>query len=243
MLTIFRKEINLFFSSLIGYIALVIFLVITGLFLWVFPETNLLDYGYASLEQLFLLAPCVFMLLIPAISMRSLAEEVNLGTFEILATKPVTDWQIVLGKYFAALFLAIFAILPTFIYFYTAYQLGSPVGNIDTGAAIGSYLGLVFLAAAFCAMGIFASALTANQIVAFLLAVFLCFIFYQGFDYFSALNLFYGKADYFIQQLGINAHYNAISRGVADTRDILYFISLSGCFLYLTKMVLESRKW
>jgi ABC-2 type transport system permease protein len=232
-----------FFSSLIGYIALMVFLVGIGLFVWIFPETNVLDYGYSALDTLFYAAPWVFMFLIPAITMRSFSEEIGSGTIELLATRPLTELDIILGKYFAALVLVVFSILPTFIYFYSVYQLGSPEGNIDTGATWGSYIGLVFLGGTFVSIGIFASSLTRNQIVAFILAVFLCFFFYIAFESLSSLDVFYAKIDDIIEMLGINYHYQSISRGVVDTRDLVYFITLITLFLYLTKVSLESRKW
>jgi ABC-2 type transport system permease protein len=243
MISIFRKEINVFFSSLIGYIALMVFLVGIGLFVWIFPETNVLDYGYSALDTLFYAAPWVFMFLIPAITMRSFSEEIGSGTIELLVTRPLTDLDIILGKYFAALVLVVFSILPTFIYFYSVYQLGSPVGNIDTGATWGSYIGLIFLGGTFVSIGIFASSLTRNQIVAFILAVFLCFFFYIVFESLSSLSVFYAKFDDIIEMLGINYHYQSISRGVVDTRDVIYFVSLITLFIYLTKVSLESRKW
>lgn len=243
MLNIFFKEINHFFSSLIGYIAVGVFLLITGLFLWVFTDTGILEYGYATLENYFYLAPYIFMFLIPAITMRSFSEEYNSGTIEILGTKPITDNQIIGGKFLAALLLVVFAIIPTLLYFFSVYQLGAPVGNIDTGATWGSYIGLLFLGAAFVAIGIFASSITTNQIIAFLLAIFLCFFFYIGFDYISRLNIFYASLDALVEQLGIDAHYQSIGRGVVDTRDLIYFITLIGLFLFFTKIMLERRKW
>jgi ABC-2 type transport system permease protein len=174
---------------------------------------------------------------------RSFSEEIGLGTIELLTTRPLTDLDIILGKYFAALVLVVFSILPTFIFFYSVYQLGSPAGNIDTGATWGSYIGLVFLGAAFVAIGIFASSLTKNQIVAFILAVFLCFFFFMAFESLSKLNVFYATADDMIEMLGINAHYVSISRGVVDTRDVIYFLSLITLFISFTKVSLESRKW
>jgi ABC-2 type transport system permease protein len=243
MFTILQKEINTFFSSLIGYIAIGLFLLTTGLFLWVFPETSLLEYGYANLDALFFIAPWVFMFLIPAITMRSFAEEFKSGTIELLATRPVTDLQIILGKYFAALLVVFLALLPTLVYYITVYQLGATPGNLDTGATWGSYIGLLFLGAAFVAIGIFASSLTQNQIVAFLLAVFGCFFCYAAFDYLSKLNVFYAKIDDVVELLGINAHYLSISRGVIDTRDVIYFVSFISIFILLTQLVLERRKW
>ena len=169
-------------------------------------------------------------------------QEYNKGTIELLATRPITDNQIVWGKYLAAFVLVVLSILPTLIYFYTISQLATPVGNIDKGGIIGSYIGLLFLGAAFVAMGIFSSALTSNQIVAFLLAILLCFMFYMGFDFIAKLPIFLGKTDYFVEQLGINAHYVSLSRGVIDTRDLIYFFSLIAIFILLTKMALNSKK-
>ncbi|QEK50451.1 gliding motility-associated ABC transporter permease subunit GldF [Pedobacter aquae] len=242
MLTIFIKELNSYFSSLVAYITIVIFLTAMGLFLWLFPDTSILEYGYAGLDSLFNIAPYLFMFLIPAITMRSLAEEKKEGTFELLATKPLTDWQIVLGKYLAALALVIIAILPTGIYYYTVYHLGGVEGNIDSGAVIGSYIGLILLGGAYVAIGIFCSSITKNQIIAFTIAVFLSFFAFSGFDSISQL-LALQKIDDIIINLGINHHYQAISRGVLDTRDLLYFLSVISIFLVLTKTILGGRKW
>lgn len=241
MLSIYTKEINAFFSSLIGYIVIGVFLVITGLFLWVFKDTSLLEQDYAGLEYYFAFAPSILMFLIPAITMRSFAEEIQNGTIEFLATRPIRETDIILGKYFACLTLVVFAILPTLLYFWTLNQLGNPVGNLDSGAIWGSYLGLIFLGAVFVAIGIFSSSLTSNQIVAFILGVFLCFFFFLGFDFVS--RMFEGTIDYLIENLGINAHYYSISRGVIDSRDLLYFASVITAFILATKTVLESRKW
>lgn len=243
MFNIFLKELNHFFSSLIGYIAIIVFLLATGLFLWVFPDTSVLDYGFATLESLFYMAPWIFMFLIPAITMRSFSEEYNTGTIEILNTKPLTENRIIGGKYLAAFFLVLFSLLPTLIYFYSVSSLGAPAGNIDSGATWGSYIGLLLLGGAFVAIGIFASAITNNQIVAFIIAIFLCFFVYIGFDYVSRLDIFFASLDSFIEQLGIDAHYQSIGRGVVDTRDLIYFLSLIAAFLYFTKIALESRKW
>ena len=243
MLTIFRKEINTFFSSLIGYIVVAVFLVILGLIMFVFPDTSLLNYNYATLDQLFDIAPMVFVFLIPAVTMRSFAEERQTGTIELLATRPISDLQIVMGKFLACFALTFFALLPTLIYYYTVYQLGDPKGNLDSGAIMGSYFGLLFLAATFVAIGIFASSLTNNQIVGFILATFLCFIFHWGFYFFSKLPGLVGKLDEFIQNLGIDYHYASISRGVIDSRDVIYFLSVIGIFIALTVTSLERRKW
>ncbi len=243
MFTLFKKEIRAFLSSLIGYIAICVFLLLIGLFLWILPtDSNILNNGYAGLDSLFSLAPWVFLFLIPAITMRSFADEKKSGTIEFLLTKPLTDLQIILAKYFASIALVLFSLLPTLIYYYSIYKLGNPVGNIDTGGTWGSYIGLFFLASAFTAIGIFASSLSDNQIVAFILAVFLCFFCYIGFEYISMLDLF-GKVDDFILSLGINDHYASMSRGVIDTRDVIYYLSVIGIFILLTKITLESRKW
>ena len=243
MLTLFKKEIRAFLSSLIGYIAICVFLLLVGLFLWILPtDSNILTNGYAGLDSLFSLTPWVFLFLIPAITMRSFADEKKAGTMEFLLTKPLTDLQIILAKYFASVTLVLFSLLPTLIYYYTIYKLGNPVGNIDSGGTWGSYIGLFFLASAFAAIGIFASSLSDNQIVAFILAVFFCFFFYIGFEYISMLDLF-GKVDNLILSIGINDHYTSMSRGVIDTRDVIYYLSLTGIFILLTKTILESRKW
>ncbi len=243
MLSIFYKEVNAFFSSLIAYLVIGVFLVFMGLMLWVFPDYSLLTYSYASLDQLFEIAPFVFMFLIPAITMRSFAEEKQTGTIELLATRPLSDWEIVLGKFFACWLLVLFAVLPTLIYYYTIHELGSPKGNLDSGAIMGSYIGLALLGAAFVAIGLLASSLTKNQIIAFILALFFCFLFYWGFDLLSRLPIFLGKTDDIVQMIGIDYHYTSISRGVIDSRDIIYFLSVIGLFLMGSQMALESRKW
>lgn len=243
MFALLKKEISSFLNSLIGYIVIIVFLLINSLFLWVFPlQFNILDYGFASIDNLFMLSPFVFLFLIPAITMRSFADEQKTGTIELLMTKPLTDMQIIGAKYLAGLVLVLFALLPTLVYFFSVYKLGLPPGNIDMGGTWGSYLGLLFLAAGFVAIGIFASSLAENQIVAFITAVFLCGFLYIGFEFIYSLSLF-GKIDLLIQSLGMNAHYTSMSRGVIDTRDVLYFLSLIAIFLLLTKIKLESRKW
>jgi len=243
VLAVYLKELNTFFNSLIAYLTLGVFLLVMGLFVWIFPDTSVLEYGFASLDGLFITAPWVFIFLIPAITMRSFSEELSSGTFELLSTRPLTESNIIIGKYLASLTLVLFALLPTFLYYVSVYQLGSPPGNIDSGATYGSYIGLLLLGSSFAAIGIFSSSVTRSQIVAFLLSVFLCFFFYIAFDYLSKLDIFYAKADDLVQQLGINAHYDSISRGVLDTRDIVYFISFNAIFLRLTHLVLQSRKW
>lgn len=243
MTSIFWKEINTFFSSLIGYIVIGVFLIIMGLVLFIFPDTSLLEYNVASLDQLFLMAPLVFMFLIPAVTMRSFAEEQQDGTIELLTTRPLSDLSIVLGKFFACLLLVVFALLPTLLYYVTVYQLGAPVGNLDSGAIAGSYFGLIFLAAIFASIGIFASSLTSNQIVSFVLATFLCFLFHYGFYYFSQLPVFFGRSDDIVQMIGIDYHYESISRGLVDTRDLVYFISVTALFVAMTVVSIGKRKW
>ena len=243
MLSIFRKEINSFFSSLIGYIVVGVFLMLMGLVMWVFPDYSVLDGGYANLDTLFSIAPLIFLFLIPAVTMRTLAEEKQSGTIELLVTRPISDWQIVGGKFLACLVLIAFALLPTLLYFITVYRLGAPVGNLDTGGILGSYIGLLFLAAAFVAIGVFASSLTNNQIIAFVLATFLCFFFFLAFDFLSRLPVFFGKTDDVVQGLGIQYHYDSMSRGVLDSRDLVYFGSLIAVFLAATVLSLGKRKW
>lgn len=243
MYALFKKEISNFLNSLIGIMVIVIFLLITGLFLWVFQsDFNIMTFGYANLDSLFILAPWVFLFLVPAVTMRSFAEEKRTGTIEMLFTKPLSDWQIVLGKYFAGVALVLLALIPTLIYYFSVYRLSLPVGNVDSGGIWGSYIGLFFLSSAFVSIGLFSSSLTNNQILAFLLSVFLCGFIYIGFDMIYSMALF-GPVDLFIQQLGISSHYSSLSRGVIDTRDILYFVSLIVLFLSMTKLVLSSRKW
>lgn len=243
MFAIFKKEVRQFFSSLIGYIAIIVFLLVLGLFMWIFPDTNVLDSNYATLDSYFYIAPYIFIFLIPAITMRSFAEEINTGTIELLSTRPVTELQIVLGKYFAALLLVFFAIVPTVVYFVTIYLLASPVGNVDVGGIIGSYFGLFFLGAVFVAIGIFCSSITSNQIVAFIAGVFLCFFLYLAFDYISQFGIFVGKSDYLVESLGMSAHYDAMGKGVVDSRDVVYFLSLISLFILFTRTTLAGRRW
>ncbi len=242
MISLVRKELGAFLSSLIGYITILVFLSGIGLFLWVFPSTSLFEYGYADLGLLFGLGPYVYLFLIPAITMRSFAEEKREGTLELLLTKPLSDWQVVLGKYLAALLLVLFALLPTLVYYYSVYQLGEPVGNIDSASVIGSYLGLFLLGAAFTAIGILASASTQSQIVSFLLAVFLCFVIHDGFGQLATLEFWGGTANA-VEELGIAYHYDAMSRGLIDSRNVIYLLSLIFLMLALTKLILGSRRW
>ncbi len=242
MLAILRKEFNAFFNSLIAYVVVGVFLVMLGLFVWVLPDSSVLEYGYADLGTLFSTAPFVFLFLVPAITMRTFAEEKRAGTIELLLTRPLTDWQLILGKYFACVLLAVVALVPTLIYYFTVWQLGAPKGNVDSAAVAGSYLGLVLLAATFAALGVLASALTRDQIIAFILAVFGSYLLYAGFAALASVNV-WGRLAYPLSQLGIAYHYGTISKGLIDSRDVLYFLSIIGTALAATKLTLATRNW
>ena len=243
MWRLFRKEISSFLSSIIGYLVILVFLLITSLFLWVFDgEFNILNAGYALLDPLFIIAPFVFLFLIPAITMRMFADEHKAGTMELLATRPISDVGIVLAKFLAGWTLVALALLPTLLYYYTVHSLGAPVGNIDSGGTIGSYIGLLLLAGAYVSIGLFASSLTSNQIVSFIIALFLSFLLYLSLDNLASWSLF-GSFDYLIQQLGMSNHYVSMSRGVIDSRDVLYFFSIMAAFAAGCVTVLQSRKW
>ena len=240
MWMICKKEWLQFFSSLTGYIALTVFLLLTGLMLFVFPDTNLLDFGYASLDGFFNLAPWILLFLIPTITMRSLADEYKAGTFELLKTMPLSAGEIVWGKYFGALLIVVLALVPTVIYAVSIQQLSS-VGGIDEGATAGSYIGLLLLGAVFTAVGICTSSFTNNTVVAFITGAFVCFILYTGFQAISELPVFAEGADYYIEMLGINFHYKSISRGVVDIRDLVYFGGMIIVFLLVTQRNLIRR--
>ncbi len=234
------REIKSFFGSPIGYLVIAIFLILNGLFLWIFDgEYNILNSGFADLSPFFTISPWILIFLIPAVTMRSFSDEMKQGTLELLLTKPLSIWQIVNGKFFGAVLLIVFAIIPTFIYIYIISSLGMPEGNLDMGSTIGSYFGLLFLISGYSAIGIFTSTLSDNQIVAFLLAVFLCFIFYFGFD---GIATYLPSIENFISNLGMNSHFKSMSRGVIDTRDLLYFVSITILFLSLTVFKLKSLK-
>ena len=243
MWSIYRKELKSFFSSLIGYLSIGVFLLILGLMLWVFPDFSILEYEYASLDPLFTIAPFVLMFLIPAVTMSSFAEEKQSGTFEFLATKPISDLKIIMAKYLAAFSLVLLSLIPTLLYYLTVHKLGSPPGNLDSGAVMGSYIGLLLLGATFTSIGVFGSSLSNNQIVGFLVAFFLCFIRYLGFEFISRFPLFIGRLDAFIEQLGLSWHYDSISRGLIDSRDVVYFLSMMTLFVVLTLFVLSKRNW
>ncbi len=241
MITILKKEINEFLDSLIGYIVISLFLTGIGLLMWVFPDTNVFDYGYASMETVFSLGPYMFMFLIPAITMKAFAEERKNGTIERLYTLPFKPIEIVLGKFLACFLLVIFSVLPTLIYYYSLSYLGNPVGNIDTAGIIGSYIGLILLGGNFTSIGILSSALTGNQIVSFILSTFLCFLFYAGFDLIASINI-WSDTFYQIKQIGILSHYDTLSKGLIDLADITYFISMIVLNLYITKLILSVQK-
>ena len=242
MYSIYRKELSSYFSSLIAYITLGVFLLVLGLFVWVFNDTSILNSNYAGLDQLFTITPLVFTFLIPAITMRSFAEERQNGTIELLKTKPISDIQIILAKFFASFTLVLLALLPTLIYFYSVYQMGSPKGNLDIGGTLGSYIALLFLVAAFVSIGLFSSSITTNQIVAFVMGTFLCFFVYWAFYFISRLPMFVGRLDDIIERLGIAFHFEALSRGVLDSRNLIYFISLIVFFIASTLTVLKINK-
>lgn len=244
MFSLFRKEVNGFFGSLSGYVVVALFLAANGLLLWIIPGTdfNVPDSGYASMDGLFILSPWLFLFLIPAITMRMFAEENRSGTIELLMTRPLTDLQIVLAKYLASIVLVVISLAPTLVYFISVHRLASPVGNVDTAGITGAYIGLLLLCSGFVAIGVFTSAATSNQIVAFLLSLLTGFFFYTGFDFLSSIGLPLGVSN-FIAQLGISSHYASLSRGVIDSRDVVYFLSLSALFVLLTRFTLEKRKW
>jgi ABC-2 type transport system permease protein len=227
----------------VGYLAILVFLIACGLFLWIIPDSSILEYGYATLDKFFQWAPWLFLLLIPAITMRSFADEFRSGTIEWLSTKPLTDLDIILGKYFASLALVVFALLPTLIYVYTIDNLSLMENNLDTGGIIGSYIGLLLLAASFTAIGIFSSSVTNNQIVGFLVALFACYLVYSGFESLSSIPAFTGGIDYYLSMVGMSFHYNSISRGLIDSRDVIYFLSVIVLFISLTRLSLNRRTW
>jgi ABC-2 type transport system permease protein len=229
-----KKELHTFFASPIGYLVVALFLLFNGLFLFVLKtDFNILNSGFADLYPFFYLAPWVFLFLIPAVTMRSFSDEIQSGTIEILKTKPVTNWQIVKGKYLGSYILILISLLPTLVYFFTIYKLGNPIGNVDIASTIGSYIGLLLLAGAFVAIGVFSSTLSSNQIVSFLIAVVLSFVFYFLFEITAESFPFNA---YFIQKLGMFQHYQSLSKGLIKLNDIVYFLSVIAFFLYLTKI-------
>jgi len=242
MLALFKKELTGFLGSLLGYIVISVFLIGNGIMLWLVPDTNVLDFGYATIDPLFANAPYIFLLLIPAITMRTFAEEKKAGTIETLFTKPIGDIQIILAKYLASLVLVVLSLLPTLVYVYTVGTLANPKWDIDFGAIWGSYIGLLFLASVYIAIGIFASTLTDNQIVSFIISVCICLFFTFGMTELANFNSV-RFIDLLILKLGLAEHYNSISRGVIDTRDVLYFLGVNVLFLSLANLILQRRKW
>ena len=240
MWSISKKEFRQFFSSLTGMIAIAVFLLLNGLMLFVFPDSNILDEGYATLERFFYLAPWILLLLIPAITMRSFSDEFRAGTYEILQTRPLHRWQIVAGKFFGSYLIVIVALLPTLVYVFCIQALAEDKG-IDVGATVGSYIGLLFLAAVFTAIGICCSSFSNNPVVSFIISAFACFIIYSGFNAISRIPVLASGADYYIEMLGIDFHYRSVSRGVIDSRDLVYFLSAIVFFLFFTDRNLLRR--
>ena len=242
MKALYLKEIRSFLSSVIGYVFILIFLITSGLFHWVISyNTNLLEGSESDLIPFFNLSPTIFLILIPAITMRSIAEERKNGTIELLFTRPISDLNVLLAKYFAGVTLLVIAIIPTIVFYASMHFLGSPVGVIDDGATFTSYIGLLLLGATFVAIGIFASSITSSQIVAFILAMFFCWFFYDGLTLLGSFNLM-GDFDYLIRYCGMSFHYDAIKRGVIDTSDVIYFLSLIGVFIFASLTIIKSLK-
>jgi ABC-2 type transport system permease protein len=242
MFSIYKKEIAGFLNSLIAYLVMIVFVSFIGLFMWVFPDTNVMDIGFADMESLFSFGPIAYLLLIPAITMRTFAEEKKDGTIELLLTKPLTDWQIIGGKYFACFSLVAVALLPTLIYYFSVYSLGNPAGNIDSAAVFSSYIGLLLLGGVFTSIGVLSSALTSNQIFSFILSLIVCYFLYDGLARIAALDLWEGSHSFF-SQFSLSYHYDALSKGLLDSRNLIYFISITLLMLVSTNLVLGSRKW
>ena len=240
MYQIFKKELNSFLDSLIGYIVIGVFLTATGLFTWFFKD-NILDFGYADMNLFFQISPFIFLFLIPAITMRAFSEEIKSGTIELLFTKPLSKWQIVLGKYLASCFLILMSLLPTLLYYYSVYQLGNPQGNVDSAAVFSSYLGLFFLGCVFAAIGILMSSFTDNQVTAFVLSFVICLVLFYGIGQLAQLP-FMGDFGYIFNQLGLDYQYNALSKGLIDSRNIIYFLSVIFIALWVTKIKISTLK-
>jgi ABC-2 type transport system permease protein len=239
MSSLFLKEFNSFFGSLLGYLVLSLFLVALGLIVWVFPETSVLEYGYADLEALFTYTPYVFTFLVPALSMRAIADERKTGTWELLRTSPLSLVQIILAKYLALLCLVLVALVPTLLYFYSIIQLGDPVGNLDQAGFFGSWIGLIMIGAVFAAVGLFASALTSQQVVAFVLGVFLCFVLYFGFSALADMQL--GNISYWADEVSLSFHYINLSRGVVDSADLFFLFGMIWLFLGGAVLALRNK--
>lgn len=241
MFAIAAKEINSFLGSLVAYLVIIVFHLLTGLFIWVFPAYSILEYGYAELNSLFEWGPFLFLLLVPAITMRSFAEEQKSGTLELLLTKPISDSELVWGKFLGCLALVGLALLPTLTFYYSVYQLGNPIGNIDSAAFFSSFIGLFLLGAVFTSIGIFASSISDNQIFSFILAAILCYFIYSGMGLLASLAAG-GRAD-FIKELGLEYQFGALSKGLIDSRNVIYFLGITYVMLLSTQTVLASRKW
>ena len=242
MIALFRKELNQFFSTLIGLLTIIIFLIVNALMMWVFSgDFNVLDYGYANMDAFFMLSAILFLIFIPAICMRFFSEEYRTGTMEILLTKPISSWNVVMSKYLAANTLVLIAILPTLIYFVSIYFLGETIGNLDIGGIMGSYFGLFMLSSTFIAIGILASSISSNQVVAYLIAIVCNAMIYYGFDVLSNIS-FLQNWDLFISNLGIAKHYERMSKGILDSRDIMYFLSACFLFLMLCKTIIQQKR-
>lgn len=243
MLALYYKELTSFFNSFIGYLVIGIFIIINGLVLWIFPsQFNILDSGYANMDSLFILAPWIFLFLVPAVTMRLFSDEKKSGTIEFILTKPLSDLQIIFAKYLAGFSIVVLALIPTLLYFLSVYILGNPQGNIDSGGTWGSYIGLLFLSAVYVAIGLFSSSISENQIISFLTGMVISLIAFIGFETLSSMNFMFAIKNFLIE-IGINEHYRSMSRGVLDSRDIIYFLSTISVFILATKIVLESRKW
>jgi ABC-2 type transport system permease protein len=240
--SIFKKEVFQYLSTATGYISMAVFLLATWLFCWVFPSTSFIEYGFAEMGTFFDIAPYIFLFLVPALTMRLFSEEFKTGTIELLFTKPISVLNIIIGKFFSAWLLVLIALILTFCYFTSLYQLANPIGNIDSPAAFGSYLGLWLLGGVFCAIGIFASSLTENQIIAFIVAFVISYIMYDGLSQLSEIQAFTGNLSYFLLNFSLYAHYQSLGRGVVDSTDIIYFVGLIVFFLYLSKIILVNKK-
>lgn len=242
MKQIYFKELSAFFSSIIGYVVLLAFLIMSGILLWILPDTSIMESGYATMEPFFSIAPWLLLFLIPAITMRSFADEYKGGTIEWLYTKPLPERSIILGKYFASLTLVFIAILPTLIYLFSLVWLSVQDNPLDIGGIVGSYIGLLLLCGAFTAIGTFCSSLTDSQIVSFLISIFLCYALYSGFEALSRIQSFAGGADYYLEMIGVDYHYRNMSKGVLDIRNVIYFLTVITLFIVSTKLMLEKKR-
>jgi len=239
MISIIKKEINSFLCSPVGYVVIFSYLIINGLFMWIFPgELNILDAGISSIDTIFIIAPWVLLFIIPAITMRMFAEEKKNQTLELLLLKPISSFKIVLAKYLSVIILMFIALLPCLIWYLTVYFIGNPRGNIDNGMVIGSFIGLIFLISTYAAIGLLSSIITDNVIIAFISGALLSFGLLYFFDAIASL-LGNGSIASFLLYLSINEHYQSMSRGVIDTRDIFYFFLVISLFLFFTKVYLE----